>query len=732
MKDYYYILGINSSASDIEIKKAYRKLSTKFHPDKNKGDKFFENRFKEIQEAYETLSNKNKRIIYDSNYRSQNHQRSSEKSKREGEIISFDVSKTNISNDEEVTFFWATKNISKVKLSCFSNYLPPSGKKTVKINAKESKVLSIKLTAFENNGSSVTESISISFRRRANKFQKDEEFKYGTQKEESPKGLNLKPLLWVLLPIIICTVLFAYFNESSNEPKDINSKSLSSNTVIANDNKVGQNKSDREILIKFIDNLNDGSYDEAYRLSSNSLWKDISYFKNVAWANLTNFVIRSQPEYKYYESKWKAEKILNLKFNAYDNKENKLRELEFDFHMSRTDSGWKIIRMIYPKQTEKHNSHTIDEFIENYKRELSSVGFYHKDLEKYNSRKIDKVKVIKITFTSKNREEYLLLCEIMPESLEEDYSDAHIGSNQIVWVTNRSGYYQVEEKIDGFLNPFYTRFSDSFKTSDLNNNGIEEIHIQSSTSTTSPGVSRYVYVLECNNGKINNLWVNGGFRKAELKEDYKYVFYNWYWANGIGRYAPSNWDVRLFQYKNNTFTMIDSVRTKEKFDGWDTDFSAVYKDAYGKSSSIKNETLNHLNNLHHGISPYKYCYGNENSCDYSCSKISVKASNNSDVIALIKKNGTVFRNAFISKGRTFEFNLPNGTYQPFFYYGNNWDNTKYMKVTSCGSLYGGFLENEHFGKDNPQRLNNNILSYELVLQRNGNFSTESSSVNEAF
>ncbi|MBK8393016.1 MAG: DnaJ domain-containing protein [Saprospiraceae bacterium] len=66
MKDYYYILGIESDASEDEIKKAYRKLSVKFHPDKNEGDKFFENRFKEIQEAYETLSNKNQRILYDS------------------------------------------------------------------------------------------------------------------------------------------------------------------------------------------------------------------------------------------------------------------------------------------------------------------------------------------------------------------------------------------------------------------------------------------------------------------------------------------------------------------------------------------------------------------------------------------------------------------------------------------------------------------------------------------
>lgn len=65
--NYYYILGINSNASSDEIKKAYRKLSHKFHPDKNDGDKFFEERFKEIQEAYETLIDEKKRRFYDIN-----------------------------------------------------------------------------------------------------------------------------------------------------------------------------------------------------------------------------------------------------------------------------------------------------------------------------------------------------------------------------------------------------------------------------------------------------------------------------------------------------------------------------------------------------------------------------------------------------------------------------------------------------------------------------------------
>jgi curved DNA-binding protein CbpA len=68
MKNYYSILGVSDQASESEIKKAYRKLSMKFHPDVNDGDRFFEERFKEIQEAYSVLSNAEKRTNYDIHY----------------------------------------------------------------------------------------------------------------------------------------------------------------------------------------------------------------------------------------------------------------------------------------------------------------------------------------------------------------------------------------------------------------------------------------------------------------------------------------------------------------------------------------------------------------------------------------------------------------------------------------------------------------------------------------
>ena len=64
-RDYYEILGVSKSASEAELKSAFRKLAMQYHPDRNPGDRQSEERFKEISEAHEILSDPEKKKLYD-------------------------------------------------------------------------------------------------------------------------------------------------------------------------------------------------------------------------------------------------------------------------------------------------------------------------------------------------------------------------------------------------------------------------------------------------------------------------------------------------------------------------------------------------------------------------------------------------------------------------------------------------------------------------------------------
>lgn len=138
------------------------------------------------------------------------------------------------------------------------------------------------------------------------------------------------------------------------------------------------------------------------------------------------------------------------------------------------------------------------------------------------------------------------------------------------------------------------------------------------------------------------------------------------------------------------------------------------------------------NSLKTGATPYKDFYGKNYRCPYAqCSGIEVTAPKESDIVVIIKKNnshGKVIAHGYIKAGNTYLFNIPDGTYQTFFYYGTGWNPNKEM----ANRVIGGFVSNELFSKDNPQEIYSGILTYVLQLQTNGNFQTKNSNPAEAF
>lgn len=88
-----------------------------------------------------------------------------------------------------------------------------------------------------------------------------------------------------------------------------------------------------------------------------------------------------------------------------------------------------------------------------------------------------------------------------------------------------------------------------------------------------------------------------------------------------------------------------------------------------------------------GATPWENCYGKNAPCEYvGCSDIRVNTSSNSSIVAIVKKYGKVVKHAYISAGSSYTFQVPDGAYQVFFYYGSEWDRNKTMNSKNCYTL----------------------------------------------
>ncbi len=151
MNDYYYILGLDEGASDQDIKLAFRKLSVKFHPDKNPGDEFFEKMFKNINEAYEILSDARKRRSYDFKRR-QGGRTKRASTDRAPKIISFSINREVVNSGEPIILSWKVKNASKVYLTGITGAFPSNGTKTILIRNGKERNVKMTLTAIGTTG----------------------------------------------------------------------------------------------------------------------------------------------------------------------------------------------------------------------------------------------------------------------------------------------------------------------------------------------------------------------------------------------------------------------------------------------------------------------------------------------------------------------------------------------------------------------------------------------------
>ena len=202
-----------------------------------------------------------------------------------------------------------------------------------------------------------------------------------------------------------------------------------------------------------------------------------------------------------------------------------------------------------------------------------------------------------------------------------------------------------------------------------------------------------------------------------------FIYFCLFVAIASGCDARRNPEHRTYEssYNSNT-TATDSPTDRAYVNNSLNTGNSPYK---GKQPSVENGPY-YNNSLSTGSSPYA-SYGHSVT-EESLISVSTSANSNCDVVVVVKREGVIYRNAYIKAGGSYSFNISNGTYQVFFYGGKGWNPKKVMP----NGLKGGFVANESYSKDSPVTLSFQELTYELIPQPNGNFNTQQSSAAEIF
>lgn len=212
MKDYYYFLGIPQNASPEDIKKAYRKLSLKYHPDKNENDDFFADRFREIREAYETLMDTERKRMYDQNLSSQQR---NVKSNLPPKIKNFSASKIRALKGEEITVYWNTYDADLVKIVPFG-LEKPNGERTIRIKEFDSQgnfqiLLHATNTVLHKTvvqGITISERSETDLQPEESNLQKPKESLGKSQKKETKLSGMVSVIIFLVLLVLIAWLIF--------------------------------------------------------------------------------------------------------------------------------------------------------------------------------------------------------------------------------------------------------------------------------------------------------------------------------------------------------------------------------------------------------------------------------------------------------------------------------------------------------------------------------------------
>lgn len=146
MNNHYETLGLKSTAFKQEIEDAYQKLSKKFHPDNNDGDQYFSNLYQNIKEAYEVLSDKNKKAEYDNRKPPIKTDPVEERKSTEPKILLFESDKETFVEGDTIKLRWETQNADKVLIKPFGE-LKANGSKIFKLKNFNKAELQIRLDA---------------------------------------------------------------------------------------------------------------------------------------------------------------------------------------------------------------------------------------------------------------------------------------------------------------------------------------------------------------------------------------------------------------------------------------------------------------------------------------------------------------------------------------------------------------------------------------------------------